>query len=118
MAIRNRVRELRAIIGKGELSQKELAERAGIDPSTLSDIENNQTNASVETAIAIARALGVSLDDLFLPVRTDGLSVGIDHDDGESAPAAASGAPSTAVQAVEPPEVVDKSKVGTAGEAA
>lgn len=65
--IQNRVRELRAVTFRGEVSQKELAERAGIDPSTLSDIENQKAQPSVETALSLARALGISVEDLFLP---------------------------------------------------
>ncbi len=65
--IQNRVRELRAVTFRGEVSQKELAERAGVDPSTVSDIENQKAQPSVETALALARVLGVSVEDLFLP---------------------------------------------------
>jgi putative transcriptional regulator len=94
VALRNRVRELRAVLGKGELSQKELAERAGIDPSTLSDIENNRTNPNAETCLAIARVLGVSMDDLFLPADTDGVSVEPNYDIGDQRPSPVTTGPS------------------------
>jgi putative transcriptional regulator len=85
--IPNRVRELRATIFKGELSQQELADRAGINPSTLSDIETQKTNPSALTALAIARVLGVTVEDLFLAASTDGSSVQ------SRAPATASASP-------------------------
>lgn len=74
MALVNRVRELRATVFKGAVSQKELAERAGINPSTLSEIENQQTSPSAETALALARVLGVSVEHLFLPSVADEVS--------------------------------------------
>ena len=115
--VRNRVRELRALVGKGELSQKALAEQAGVDPSTLSDIENNRTNPNAETMVALARALGVTLDDLFLPATTDRSSVGTppadrQHDGlaGEQArPTTTSSDPSEAAAGSTAPRAVDNS---------
>ncbi len=46
-----------------ELTQKELAEKAGIDLFTLSKIETGTTpNPTIETMKRIADALGVSVD--------------------------------------------------------
>lgn len=54
-----------------KIKQKDLAEAAGIRQATLSEIENDQTkNPGIETMKAIAKALSVSLNDLF-PVNTD-----------------------------------------------
>ena len=50
------VKKLRAARG---LSQEELAHRAGIDRSYLSEIENGQKNLGVLILDAIAEALGV-----------------------------------------------------------
>jgi len=74
MALTNRVRELRAVVFKGEVTQKELADRAGINQSTLSDIEKQQTSPSAETALALARVLGVRVEDLFVPSVADNTS--------------------------------------------
>lgn len=85
--IPNRVRELRAVTFRGEVSQKELAQRAGIDPSTLSDIENQKAEPSVETALALARELRVSVEDLFLPsaIPAPGMDSPVTEADGASA---------------------------------
>jgi transcriptional regulator with XRE-family HTH domain len=60
--IGQRVRRLR--IGKGSLrkpdiTQKALAEKAGIDVATLNQIENGKREAKTPTVQALARALGV-----------------------------------------------------------
>ncbi len=52
------------------LSQKELAERAGILPSRLSNIEAGRVNPNVEAVIKIASALGIS-SDLILGLELD-----------------------------------------------
>lgn len=54
-----RIREERGI------SQTELAERCGISPSQLSKMEIGvQKNPHLETVVAIAAALGVSIEEL------------------------------------------------------
>ncbi|SHK45436.1 helix-turn-helix domain-containing protein [Thermocrinis minervae] len=58
----NRVKEVR--LSKG-LSQEELSSICGIPRTTISAIESGKVNPSVEHAIRIARALGVSVEDLF-----------------------------------------------------
>ena len=46
------------------MKQDELARRAGISKSFLSDIENGKRNISAEKLLDIARVLGLSLDGL------------------------------------------------------
>jgi transcriptional regulator with XRE-family HTH domain len=56
------IRKLRAANG---LSQEELAFRAGIDRSYLSEVENGHKNLSVNLLDQIAAALGVGIGDMF-----------------------------------------------------
>lgn len=60
-----RVRELRTLHG---LTQETLAERVGFRASYVSQIENGSKGATLETLAAIARALGMTLSELFLDV--------------------------------------------------
>lgn len=46
------------------LTQRELADRAGISSPFISDIENNKRNVSSSVLLRIANALGASLDYL------------------------------------------------------
>ena len=57
-----RVRELR--LAKG-LSQEELAFRAGVHRTYLGGIERGERNPSLKNIAAIAKALDVSLSQLF-----------------------------------------------------
>lgn len=57
----NNVKHLR--ISKG-MSQQQLADKIGVDRSTISRIENDETTTSIDDAINIADALEVSLDKL------------------------------------------------------
>ena len=59
---KNRLREVR--IKKG-LRQSDLAKRVGVFQSEISEIETGERKPSVYLAKRIARALGVSLDELF-----------------------------------------------------
>ncbi len=59
---KNRIREFRK---KKELRQTDLARMVGIFQSELSEIERGIRKPSVYLAKKIAKALGVSLDDLF-----------------------------------------------------
>lgn len=52
---------------KALMSQIELAKKVGVSQPVLSRIEKNQSNPSVDLAIKLAQALGVGLDDIFLP---------------------------------------------------
>jgi len=61
--IGTRIREVR--LGRG-LSVSELARRAGVSKSLISQVERGQANPSVDTARAIALALEVPLFSLFL----------------------------------------------------
>jgi len=54
---------------KAGLSLTELARRAGIAKSTLSQLESGTGNPSVETIWALSTALGVSFSQLVEPVR-------------------------------------------------
>src|SRR5262245_4877151 len=58
----NRLRELRE--GR-QLSQLDLAHRAGISRTEVSAIECQRTIPSVATALSLARVLGVSVEALF-----------------------------------------------------
>src|ERR1700742_688351 len=53
------------------LSLTELAKRAGIAKSTLSQLENGTGNPSLETLWALGNALGVPLSRLIDPPRSD-----------------------------------------------
>ena len=46
------------------LTQKKLADAAGINPVYLSQIETGKRTGSAKTLVSIARALGVEIDDL------------------------------------------------------
>ena len=47
------------------LTQRQLAERAGLSPAMVSEVEKRNRTPSLPMARAIAGALGVGLDDLF-----------------------------------------------------
>lgn len=48
------------------MTQQQLAERAGIDRvATISDLENNRGNPTLQTLSQVAEALGVTLRQLF-----------------------------------------------------
>jgi transcriptional regulator with XRE-family HTH domain len=55
-----RIKELRMRTG---MNQKELAEKVGLTPSFISQLENNQIAPSLSSFIQICDALGVSLSD-------------------------------------------------------
>ena len=57
-----RVRKLRAEKG---LSQEELAFKVGIHRTYIGGIERGERNPSLKNIAAIAKALGVTLSDLF-----------------------------------------------------
>ena len=60
------IRKLRTDQG---LSQEELAFRAEIDRSYLSEIENGYKNLSVEVLAQLAQALDINICDLFVGHR-------------------------------------------------
>lgn len=57
-----RIRMLRKAIG---LSQEELAERAGLDRTYMTSVENGKRNVSIRNIEKIISALGVSLEAFF-----------------------------------------------------
>ena len=62
LAIRNTIRVQRAI---RDLTQADLAERAGITRASVNAIEGGRMIPSILLALKLARALDVSVDDLF-----------------------------------------------------
>ncbi|MBI2356131.1 MAG: helix-turn-helix transcriptional regulator [Candidatus Doudnabacteria bacterium] len=56
-----RIKELRL---KAQYSQEELAAKAGLHRTYMSDIERGERNVSVENIEKIAKALGVKSSDL------------------------------------------------------
>lgn len=58
----NNLRTVRKAAG---LEQEELAARSGISQGTISRIERGSPAPSVDTALALARALGTTVEHLF-----------------------------------------------------
>lgn len=50
-------------------SQMELGRRSGVDNNQISQIEQEQGNASIALLDALAKGLDCSLQDLFIPIR-------------------------------------------------
>ena len=48
-----------------DISQSELAKKAGVTRQTIGLIEAGEFNPSIKLCIAICKALGVKLDDIF-----------------------------------------------------
>ena len=48
-----------------DLSQQQLAEKVGVSRQTISAIEKGDYNPTVNLCIAICKALGKTLDELF-----------------------------------------------------
>lgn len=61
--MKNKLRDLRL---SANLSQTDLARLAGVGRSTITEIEASASTPTVETALKIARALHVSVEDLFM----------------------------------------------------
>ena len=57
--------KLRAARAAKDLTQEELAERAGVTRQTIGAIEKGNYNATVQLCITICKVLGCTLDDLF-----------------------------------------------------
>jgi len=62
MIVGEQIKRIRASKG---LSQKEVIVEAGLDKAQYSRIENGKTDPSVSTVAKIAKALGISLADMF-----------------------------------------------------
>ena len=61
--INNRIRRLR--FDHAEMTQEELAERAGCTRQTIIALEQGKYVPSIELAFKIARTFGVSLEEVF-----------------------------------------------------
>ena len=61
--MRNRVRELRTERG---WSQTELGERLGVSRQTVNAIENERYDPSLPLAFQIARAFGLTIEQIFI----------------------------------------------------
>ena len=61
--ITNRIRRLR--FDHGEMTQEELAGRAGCTRQTIIALEQGKYVPSIELAFRIARAFGVALEEVF-----------------------------------------------------
>jgi len=61
--INNQIRRLR--FDHGEMTQEELASRAGCTRQTIIALEQGKYVPSIELAFKIARAFGVSLEEVF-----------------------------------------------------
>jgi putative transcriptional regulator len=61
--ITNRIRRLR--FDRNEMTQEELASRAGCTRQTIIALEQGKYVPSIELAFKIARALGVTLEEVF-----------------------------------------------------
>ena len=64
LKITNQIRRFR--FESDEMTQKELAEKVGVTRQTIIAIEKAKYSPSLELAILIARALGKTLDDVFI----------------------------------------------------
>jgi len=62
-SINNQIRRLR--FDHGEMTQEELAQRAGCTRQTIIALEQGKYVPSIELAFKIARAFGVSLEEVF-----------------------------------------------------
>lgn len=60
--VRNEVRRRRVL---ADLTQQELADRVGVTRQTILSIEKGRYRPTVELALRLASALGVSVEDLF-----------------------------------------------------
>lgn len=61
--LNNRIRRLR--FDHGEMTQQQLADRAGVTRQTILAIEGGKYSPSLLLAFKIAEAFGVSLEDVF-----------------------------------------------------
>ena len=61
-AMKNKVRELRM---QQSLAQGQLAEAMGVSRQTINSIENERYTPSLPLALALARFLGVTVEEMF-----------------------------------------------------
>ena len=57
--------KLKAARAALDLSQQELADRVGVSRQTINSIEKGDYNPTIRLCVAICRALGKTLDELF-----------------------------------------------------
>lgn len=62
MAKNLRIKAARAAL---DMSQNELAKKANVTRQTISAVENGDYNPTIKLCIAICKALGKTLDELF-----------------------------------------------------
>lgn len=62
-SIRNQIRTLR--FHKGEMTQKELAERVGVTRQTINAVESGKYAPSLEVAFRIAAVFEVPIEEVF-----------------------------------------------------
>ena len=62
--LKNQIRRLR--FEKGEMTQQDLAEKAGCTRQTIIAIEQGKYNPSLALAFKIARAFGKQIEEVFL----------------------------------------------------
>ncbi len=62
MAKNLRIKSARAAL---DMSQDELAKKAGVTRQTISAVENGDYNPTIKLCLAICKALGKTLDELF-----------------------------------------------------
>ena len=72
MTIGSRILEARRALG---LQQKQLAEKAGLTPSLISQIERDRVSPSLNTLRKLAGALGVSLSQFFEEPMDDQIKI-------------------------------------------
>jgi putative transcriptional regulator len=63
LQIRNNIRKLR--FNNNEMTQEQLAEKAGVTRQTIIAIEGGKYSPSLELAFRIARVFGVPLEEVF-----------------------------------------------------
>lgn len=56
---------LQKIRWEKNLSQKMLAQKSGVPQSVISYVENDLTTPNLATALRLAKALGVAVEDIF-----------------------------------------------------
>ncbi len=56
---------LQKIRWEKNLSQKTLAQKSGVPQSVISSVENGLTTPNLTTALRLAKALGVSVEEIF-----------------------------------------------------
>lgn len=65
----NRMKEYRE---KNSFSQGELAKLCNVSRQTINAIENNKYDPSLQLAFDIAKHLGITMEDLFIPSENGG----------------------------------------------